>query len=45
MYEVLVQALGAPQNAVQENFLYFAGFFLLIFLTSCMFDLAMNLTK
>lgn len=45
MYDFLVQSLGAPANATQENFLYFGGFFILIFLISCMFDLVINLTK
>ena len=45
MYEVLVAALGTPTNVTQENFLYMFGGFILAFLISCMFDLAINMTK
>lgn len=45
MYDALVAALGAPVNVTQENFLYMFGGFILVFLISCMFDLAINMTK
>lgn len=45
MYDLLVQALGEPSNVVQENFLYFGGFFIIIFVVSCLFDIIINLTK
>lgn len=45
MYDILVQALGEPSNTTQENFLYFAGFFILVFVISCLFDVIINMTK
>lgn len=42
---LLEDFLGAPTTVVQEDLLYFFGFFLLVFLISCMFDLIVNLTK
>lgn len=42
---LLKDYLGEPVNVEQENLLYFFGFFLLVFLISCVFDLLTNLTK
>lgn len=42
---LLKDYLGAPTTPEQENLLYFFGFFLLVFLVSCVFDLIVNLTK
>lgn len=42
---LLKDYLGDPVTAEQENLLYFFGFFLLVFLISCVFDLLVNLTK
>lgn len=42
---LLQDFLGAPTTVEQENMLYFFAFFLLIFITSCVFDVITNLTK
>lgn len=42
---LLKNYLGEPVSVEQENLLYFFGFFLLVFLISCVFDLIVNLTK
>lgn len=43
--DTLKDYLGEPVNSVQDNLLYFFGFFLLVFLISCMFDILVNITK
>lgn len=45
MYEFLVMTLGEPQTAAQENYLYFFGGFVVVFIISCLFDLIINMTK
>lgn len=42
---LLKDYLGAPVTPQQENLLYFFGFFLLVFVISCIFDIITNLTK
>lgn len=42
---LLKDYLGTPVTAEQENLLYFFGFFILVFVVSCVFDLIVNLTK
>lgn len=42
---LLTDFLGSPTTREQENLLYFFGFFLLIFVVSCIFDIITNLTK
>lgn len=42
---LLKDYLGEPTSVEQENLLYFFGFFLLVFLVSCVFDIITNLTK
>lgn len=45
MYAFLVDALGSPQTQIQEDFLYFFGGFVLVFMIACLFDLINNITK
>lgn len=42
---LLKDYLGTPTTPVQEDLLYFFGFFLLVFVVSCIFDIIVNLTK
>lgn len=37
--------LGDPVTPMQEDLLYFFGFFILIFVVACVFDLLIALTK
>lgn len=45
MYDALVEFLGTPATEAQENFLYFASFFLLVYFIGIIIDVAVSLTK
>lgn len=45
MQALLIELLGEPTTAAQEDMLYFFGFFLFVFVVSCVFDLIVNITK